>query len=109
MSAYSDAVKIKGLLRQLIKEEIENNETIKSIIKAKKAIVTEVANTETKTVKVKLMLDIFNVSSEPLTLPYNSRMETYLTTEDAVGKTVSVWFYQSINNGIVMQSGDWTI
>lgn len=108
MSTYSEASQLKSLLHSLIKEEIENNETVKSCIKARKAVVWAEPNTTNKTVRVKFLSDIMS-DSEPLEFPYNPRIESYLTSA-AVGKSaVSVWFYQNVNNGIVMQDGNWNI
>ena len=99
MSMYTQASELKELLKQIVNKMIEDHPLVKSAIKAKKAIVQSVDAT-TQTVKVKFPFD-----STEITLPYNPR----LTTADlTAGKYVSVWFYQSIQNGIVMQNADWT-
>ena len=103
MSAYSEASQLKVQLTRLINEAIENHPTIKSAIKAKKATVESV-DTSTKTVVVRLPFD-----TSTITLPYNPRMESYLTSGTGQSKVVSVWYNQSINNGIVMQNGDWSL
>lgn len=107
MSAYSEASQLKAQLTRLINDAIENNPTIKSAIKAKKATVADIdnpVNTTTKTVVVRLPFD-----TSLIILPYNPQMESYLTSGTVQGKVVSVWYNQSINNGIVMQNGDWSI
>lgn len=103
MSAYNEASQLKTQLTRLINEAIENHPTIKATIKAKKATVESV-NTSAKTVTVRLPFD-----TSLITLPYNPQMESYLTGGTVQGKAVSVWYSQSINNGIVMQNGDWSI
>lgn len=103
MSAYSEASQLKAQLTRLINEAIEVHPTIKSTIKAKKATVESV-DSSTKTVVIRLPFD-----SSLITLPYNPQMESYLTSGAVQGKVVSVWYNQSINNGIVMQNGDWSI
>lgn len=108
MSTYQDASRLKSLLRSIVKEEIENNQTIKSCIKAQKAVVWETPNITTKTIKVKFLPDIMS-ESEPLELPYNAQLESYLTSATVKQTAVSVWYNQSINNGIVYESGDWSI
>lgn len=109
MSVYQEASQLKVQLTRLINEAIENHTTIKSAIKAKKAVVWEAANTTAKTVKIKFLADIFNDEMEPLEFPYNSQMEIYLANATPKQTIVSVWYNQSINNGIVMQNGDWSI
>lgn len=108
MSAYSEASQLKAQLTRLINEAIENNPTIKSAIKAQRAVVWESANTTAKTVKIKFLADVFNEEIEPLEFPYSSQMENYLTNATPKQTIVSVWYNQSINNGIVMQNGDWS-
>lgn len=109
MANYNDAQALLQQLKPIINECIENHPNVKAAIKAKKAVVWEQANTTNKTVKVKFLPDIFNEEVAPLTLPYNPQMESYLTTGTVKGKTVSVWYYQSVTNGIVMQDGLWSI
>lgn len=97
---YTQASELKELLKQIVSKMIEEHPLVKSAIKAKKAIVTQPPNTTDKTVKIKFPFD-----NTEITLPYNP----HLTTADlTVGKYVSVWFYQSIQNGIVMQNANWT-
>lgn len=103
MSTYGEAAQLKETLKSTVNEIIKNHPLVKSAIKAKKATVDSV-NTTAKTVTVRFPFDTTLV-----TLPYNPRMENYLTTGTVKGKTVSVWFYQSIQNGIVMQDGNWSI
>ena len=107
MSAYQEASQFKAQLTRLLNEAIENHPIIKSAIKAKKATVANIknpVNTTAKTVVVRLPFD-----TSLITLPYNPQMESYLTSGTVQGKPVSVWYNQSINNGIVMQNGDWSI
>lgn len=103
MANYNDAQKLLQQLKPIINQCIENHPSVKSAIKAKKATVESVG-TSNKTVTVRFPFDTSTV-----TLPYNPQMESYLTTGVVKGKTVSVWYYQSISNGIVMQDGAWTI
>lgn len=103
MVNYKDAQSLLQQLKPIINQCIENHPLVKSAIKAKKATVDSV-NTTTKTVIVRFPFD-----STLVTLPYNPQMESYLTTGTVKGKTVSVWFYQSLSNGIVMQDGAWSI
>ena len=103
MSTYSEASRLKQLLGGIVNEMIENHPLVKSAIMAKKATVDSF-NTTSKTVTVRFPFDTTLVE-----LPYNPQMESYLTTGTVKGKTVSVWFYQSIQNGIVMQDGAWSI
>ncbi len=107
MSTYSEASRLKQLLGGIVNEMIENHPLVKSAIKAKKATVADIdnpVNITDKTVIVRFPFD-----STLVTLPYNPQMESYLTTGTVKGKTVSVWFYQSLSNGIVMQDGAWSI
>ena len=103
MANYNDAQKLLQQLKPIINQSIENHQNVKSAIKAKKATVESV-NTENKTVTVRFPFD-----QTLVVLPYNPHMEDYLTTGTIKGKTVSVWFYQSVSNGIVMQNGEWSI
>ena len=108
MSTYSQASQLKAQLTSIINETIENHPLVKSAIKAKKATVANIdgnpVNTTNKTVVVQFPFD-----STLVTLPYNPQMESYLTTGTVKGKVVSVWYNQSINNGIVMQNGSWSL
>ncbi len=103
MSTYSEAAQLKEMLKGIVNEMIENHPLVKSAIKANKATVDSVDATA-KTVTVRFPFDTTLV-----TLPYNPQMESYLATGTVKGKSVSVWFYQSIQNGIVMQDGSWSI
>lgn len=109
MSAYQEASQLKAMLMKIANEAVENNPSVKNAIKAQKAVVWEAANTTAKTVKIKFLADIFNNEIEPLVFPYNSKMETFLASATPKQTIVSVWYNQSINNGIVMQNGDWSI
>lgn len=103
MVNYKDAQSLLQQLKPIINQCIEQHPSVKSAIKAEKATVDSV-NTTAKTVTVRFPFDTTLV-----TLPYNPQMESYLTTGTVKGKTVSVWFYQSLSNGIVMQDGAWSI
>lgn len=103
MANYNDAQALLQQLKPIINRCIENHPLVKSAIKAKKATVESV-DTAKKTVTVRFPFD-----TSLTTLPYNPQMENYLTTGTVKGKTVSVWFYQSISNGIVMQDGAWSV
>lgn len=100
MALYTDAQKTKQLLTELINECIAENETIKSCIKARRAIVTTAVNAETGKVGVKLIGD-----NTEIFLPYNS---TFTVAQLSVGALVSVWYNYKLNNGIVMKNSKWT-
>lgn len=106
MSTYSQASQLKAQLTSIINEAIENHPLVKSAIKAQKAVVMGVPNTTEHTVKVKFPADIFNPDVEALTFPYNPNIPT---ADLAVNKVVFIFYYQSINNGVVMQNANWTI
>lgn len=103
MVNYNVAQELLQQLKPIINQCIEIHPSVKSAIKAKKATVESVNTTE-KSVTV-----LFPFDTTLVTLPYNPQMESYLTTGTVKGKTVSVWFYQSLSNGIVMQDGTWSI
>ena len=109
MSTYSEASQLKQMLKGIVDEMIENHPLVKSAIKVKKAVVWADPDTQNKTVKVKFLPDIFNKDLEPTELPYNPKMQSYLASATLYKTTVSVWYYQSLSNGIVMQDGEWTI
>lgn len=100
MALYTDAQKTKQMLTALINECIAENETIKSCIKARRAIVTTTANAETGKVGVKLIGD-----NTEIFLPYNS---AFTAAQLTVGTLVSVWYSYKLNNGIVMKNSKWT-
>lgn len=97
----TQAEAFKIMLTDFVNDVIDNHPVVKAAIKARKAIVAEPPNTTEKTVKVHFPFD-----ETDITLPYNSRMPISAL---AVGKTVSVWYSQDINNGIIMQNGSWSI
>lgn len=101
MAKYDEAQKLLRQLNPIIDRRIENNPNVKSAIKAKKATVESV-DAAAKTVTVRFPFDTSTV-----TLPYNPQMEGYLTSGTIKGKAVSVWYYQSLSNGIVMQDDVW--
>ena len=101
-SLYNDAAKMKHLLCQLIRQEIENHPAVKSAIKAKKATVTTAANTaQPNKVGVKLAGD-----DTEIFLPYSSN---FSAADLTVGTIVSVWYNYTIKNGIVYENGSWTL
>lgn len=106
MATYSEAEKLMRQLRPIINQCIENHPLVKSAIKAKKAVVQEAPNAEKHTVAVKFPPDLFNNEVDPLTFPYNPNIPI---SDLAVGKTVYVWYYQSLSNGVVMQNAAWSI
>lgn len=108
MSTYNEASQFKQMLKGIVDEMIDNHPLVKAAIKVKKAVVWDNPNTQDKTVKVKFLPDLFNNEIEPIELPYNPNMQSYLQTATLQQDTVSVWYYQSLNNGIVMQDGGWT-
>ena len=99
MGLYTDAQRAKQMLTTLINECIAENETIKSCIKARRAIVTTAANAETGKVGVKLIGD-----NTEIFLPYNA---VFRADELVVGVLVSVWYSYKLNNGVVMQNSKW--
>lgn len=99
MGLYTDAQKTKQMLMALINECISENETIKSCIKARRALVTTAANAETGKVGVKLIGD-----NTEIFLPYNA---VFRADELVVGVLVSVWYSYKLNNGVVMQNSKW--
>lgn len=106
MANYNDAQALLQQLKPIINQCIENHPSVKSAIKAQKAIVMEAPNTTAHTVRVKFPADIFNVEVEALTFPYNPKIPT---ADLAVNKVIFIFYYQSINNGVVMQNANWTI
>ena len=109
MSTYGEASQLKHMLKGIVDEMIENHPLVKLSIKVRKAVVWANSDTQKKTVKVKFLPDIFNPDIEPTELPYNPKMQSYLQTATLQQTTVSVWYYQSLSNGIVMQDSEWSI
>lgn len=72
-------------------------------IKATRATVESI-DTSTKTAVIRLSFD-----TSTITLSYNPQIEDYLTSGTVQVKSVFVWYSQSVSNGIVMQSGDWSL
>lgn len=100
MALYNEAKEAKKLLSQLINQCVLENETVKSCIKARRAVVTTAANTTVANrVGVKLIGD-----NTELFLPYNP---VFAPDELVKGMIVSVWYNYSLNNGIVMQDAKW--
>lgn len=101
----------KKMLKQINKGGMSNKKFDKFLkktskyfepaIKAIRATVESV-DASTKTAVIRLSFD-----ASIITLPYNPQIEDYLTSGTVQGKSVVVWYNQSVSNGIVMQSGDW--
>lgn len=106
MANYNDAQQLLQQLKPIINQCIENHPSVKSAIKAKKAVVMQAPNTTQQTVKIKFPADIFNKKTEPLTFPYNPKIPI---ADLAVNKVVYVFYYQSLSNGVVMQNANWTV
>lgn len=101
MALYDEAKKVKEILIRLVNDCIEDNEIIKSCIKARRAVVTTAANTaQPNKVGIKLIGD-----NTEIFLPYNS---TFTASQLTVNTLVSVWYSYNINNGIVMKNAKWT-
>lgn len=106
MATYRDADTLIRQLKPIIDRCIENHPLVKSAIKAQKAIVWAAPDTENHTVAVKFPPDLIDASSTPSTFPYNPKIPV---SELAVGKAVSVWYYQSLSNGVVMENAAWSL
>ena len=106
MATYKEADALIRLLKPIICREIENHPLVKSAIKAQKAVVWAAPDTEKHTVAIKFLPDIFDKDGAPLTFPYNPQIPV---SDLAKGKTVYVWYYQSLSNGVVMQNATWSI
>ncbi len=106
MATYRDADALIRQLKPIIDKCIENHPLVKSAIKAKKAVVWAAPDTVAHTVAVKFPSDLLDGSSSPTTFPYNPKIPE---SELAVGKAVSVWYYQSLSNGVVMENATWSL
>lgn len=106
MATYKDAEQLVQLLKPIIDSCIENHPLVKSAIKAKKAIVCAAPDTENHTVAIKFPSHLINKDISTITFPYNPNIPT---SDLAVGKTVFVFYYQSLSNGVVMQNAKWSI
>ena len=100
MGAYVEARAVKESLIRLIDERISQHPSVREAIKAKKAVVTTPPSSATEN-KVGVR---FPQDQTEIFLPFNSK---FLSSELTVGKVVSVWYYQSIINAIVMEDGAW--
>lgn len=106
MATYSDAETLMRLLTPIINKCIENHPLVKSAVKAQKAIIWGAPDTLNHTVQIKFPAELFDSNSEPSVFPYNPNIpESAL----AKGKTVFVFYYQSLSNGVVMQNADWSL
>lgn len=106
MVTYSDAEALIRKLKPLINQCIENHPLVKSAIKVQKAVVQAAPDTANRTVAIKFLPDLFNKEISASIFPYNPNIPE---SDLAVGKTVFVWYYQSLSNGVVMQNANWSI
>lgn len=106
MATYSDAEALMRQLKKIINQCIENHPLVKSAIKVQKAVVWTAPDTSAHTVVVKFLSELFDADSAPSTFPYNPQIPI---SDLAKGKTVYVWYYQSLSNGVVMQNATWSI
>lgn len=101
MALFPEAQQVQQMLVELIEKCIANNETVKSCIKARRAVVTTAANT---TVANKVGVTLIGDNTE-IFLPYNS---TFAPSQLTPQTLVSVWYNYNLNNGIVMKNSNWT-
>lgn len=106
MATYSEAETLVRQLKPIIDKCIENHPLVKSAIKARKAVVRAEPDTSAHTVAVKFLPDLFDADIPATVFPYNPNIPA---SDLAVGKTVFVWYYQSLSNGVVMQNATWSI
>ena len=106
MATYKEVETLVRSLRSIINSCIENHPLVKSAIKAQKAVVWAAPDTTAHTVAVKFPFDLFNKDIDASIFPYNPKIPA---SDLAVGKTVFVFYYQSLSNGVVMQNADWSI
>lgn len=109
MGNYNEAQQLLQQLKPIINQCIETHPSVNSAFKGQKAVVWEAADTQAKTVKVKLLGDIFNPDIEPLTLRYNLGLESFLS--NAIPKQTIVWVYYnySLNNAVILYDGSMSI
>lgn len=106
MATYSEADTLMRQLKPIIDRAIENHPIVKAAIKVQKAVVKAVPDTVQHTVGIKFLSDLFDNESSTKTFPYNPNIPV---SDLAVGKTVFVFYYQSLSNGVVMQNANWSI
>ena len=106
MATYNEAEALLRQLTPIINKCIENHPLVKSAIKAQKAVVQAAPDTENHTVAIKFLPDLFNADIAPSIFPYNPNIPE---GDLAKGKTVFVWYYQSLSNGVIMQNATWSI
>ena len=99
MSMYTEASKFKEMLKLIVDEEINNHPLVKSSIKVQKATIISV-DLEKQSATIQFPFDSTLV---------NPIMTNFLSGNDVKGKIVSVWYYQSLQNGIIMQDAYWSI
>lgn len=106
MATYRDAEALVRRLRPIINSCIESHPLVKSAIKAQKAVVQAAPDTSQHTIAVKFLPDLFNDDVAASIFPYNPKIPV---SDLAKGKTVYVWYYQSLSNGVVMQNATWSV
>ena len=106
MATYKEADAFIRQLKRVIDKCISDHPLVKSAIKAQKAVVQAAPDTSAHTVAVKFLPDIFNDKIKASVFPYNPNIPV---GDLAKGKTVYVWYYQSLSNGVVMQNATWSI
>lgn len=106
MASYNEAQQLLQQLKPIINQCIENHPSVKSAIKAQKAVVMQSPNTAQHTVKIKFPVELFDKETEALIFPYNPKIPI---ADLAVNKVVYVFYYQSLSNGVVMQNEKWTV
>ena len=105
MATYIEAQELIRLLTPIIEKVIERQSSVRSSIKAQKAVVQAPPDTDNHTVAIKFLPELFDADSQPMVFPYNP----CLTESDLeVGKAVFVFYSQSLSKGVVMQNATWT-
>ena len=101
MSTYDEAVALKKQLSALVNDLIEQHPIVKRTLKATKCVIVSAPNQETHTIKVKLT----PFDRSVIELPYAPKIPL---SELQPNKVASVWYFYTVNNGIVMQNHMWT-
>lgn len=106
MATYKEADALIRQLKPIIDRCIEKHPLVKSAIKVQKAVVQSAPDTAAHTVAVKFLPDLFDADISATVFPYNPKIPE---SDLAKGKTVFVFYYQSLSNGVVMQNANWSI
>ena len=101
MSAFDEASKLKVMLTRLVNEVIDGHPIVKRTLKAEKCVIVSAPNQQTHTIKVRLT----PFDKSVIELPYAPKIPL---SELQPNKVASVWYFYSVNNGIVMQNHMWT-